>query len=191
MGLVQAHLPCNSTWTIGPEATGESSLTPTVCLGDAVNKPVNHDQETLQAPWLEAKDVPHYLMLEYAGQLCSPTWIRFPREFTMIYLDGWGLRAADYLFETSFKGQVRPGDSIVVNLGPHYQRSSKWAEWNALIDRLAEHLEQMVGETGAQVGLEGLVPRQGACLPQFDTCLWQCALNTLPDGSSPPALFLR
>ena len=87
----------------------------------------------------------------YARNHNPPIQLPLPREFTMVYLDGWGQRQTDFVIKETFEGQLRAGDSLVINLGAHYTRAETFDDWRTLIDKLAVYLKRMMAETGAQV----------------------------------------
>lgn len=70
-----------------------------------------------------------------------------PREFTLVYLDGWGCQpfrdSVLPLLRTS-----RPGDVLVINIGAHCSRDMTFDEWRQYVDAMAPELERLRAETG-------------------------------------------
>ena len=78
-----------------------------------------------------------------------PIPLPVPREFTVVYIDGWGPRPFPYV-RPSIE-PVRPGDALVFNLGPHYSRTMTFDAWMAFVKDLAEELKIIMARTGARV----------------------------------------
>lgn len=87
----------------------------------------------------------------YARSHVPSVPLPLPREFSFVYLDGKGNWEADDLWSWSFKGQVKPNDIIVINLGSWYQRCDTFDEWRGVVDKLAGHFKSLVASLGTRV----------------------------------------
>ena len=85
----------------------------------------------------------------YARFHNPPIPLPVPREFTMVYVDGWGSREF-HLIRQSLQ-PVRSGDVLVINLGPHYARTMMFQHWKSLVDQLADELKTIMARTKARV----------------------------------------
>ena len=63
----------------------------------------------------------------YARNHTPPIALPVPREFTVVYVDGWGSRAFPVIQPQL--NTVRARDVLVINMGPHYSRTMMFKDW--------------------------------------------------------------
>ena len=85
----------------------------------------------------------------YARNHTPPIALPVPREFTVVYVDGWGSRAFPVIQPQL--NTVRARDVLVINMGPHYSRTMMFKDWVVFMDRVVVELKSIIAKTGATV----------------------------------------
>ncbi|GAX85418.1 hypothetical protein CEUSTIGMA_g12834.t1 [Chlamydomonas eustigma] len=138
-----ARRPCKVAWK--PRLLHEL-FDPSICNQKASMEEIDTEMDVILkrctggAPWTSVPvgvntwDVAQYYPLSmsfnmthfeyndtYARNHMPPLQLPLPREFSFVYVDGWG--ALDYMYIKERFYFARPGDVYIINMGPHYTRT--------------------------------------------------------------------